>query len=520
MRDFLMRSARRPLLMERTRVDTLLAMLERGVPRPSLLSRAARAIGIRAEEDSEIPREAMMVGPRWAPDAQYESGGYLRAGAIAVIDVTDVLTPEGYVDWWNYRWVNGYQQIGGAIEAARADDAIKAILLRIDSPGGLVDGCFELAEEIRAGSARNGGKPIWAYSNMAFSAAYALASACDRIVAGRTSGVGSIGVVVLHMDQSEMLDDWGIKVEAIESAAHKTDGHSWKPLSKAAREDIRAEVMEIAEIFVGAVTAGRKITADAVRAQEARCYLAQHSEAERSGMALGLVDEIGTERQAAEALLAFLDSGSSPQPEPNATTQENDMSASKLNAEIGRILASDASEEDKQKQIVALQRKAAKASEDKKDEDAKKSESGDEDEDEESSEDKKDEDSKKSESDDEDENDKDGKKSESGDEDEEASGDEKDPEAKAVKKYDAFAVLDLPEAKGRENLAKNLARKVGARKMTVAEAQSTLKAAPKSSRLGEAMSGRDMNPGAGDSGKGAGSGLGAAVDELVKGMKR
>jgi cobalamin biosynthesis protein CobT len=322
------------------------------------------------------------------------------------------------------------------------------------------------------------------------------------------------------MDQSEMLDDWGIKVEAIESAAHKTDGHSWKPLSKAAREDIRAEVMEIAEIFVGAVTAGRKITADAVRAQEARCYLAQHSEAERSGMALGLVDEIGTERQAAEALLAFLDSGRSPQPEPNATTQENDMSASKLNAEIGRILASDASEEDKQKQIVALQRKAAKASEDKKDEDAKKSESGDEDEDEESSEDKKDEDSKKSESDDEDENDKDGKKSESGDEDEEASGDEKDPEAKAVKKYDAFAVLDLPEAKGRENLAKNLARKVGARKMTVAEAQSTLKAAPKSSRLGEAMSGRDMNPGAGDSGKGAGSGLGAAVDELVKGMKR
>jgi signal peptide peptidase SppA len=490
------------VLMQRASVEALLVRMSERPQGGGVFARALGAIGLarlRAEESEDEARDARAVRAPMLPwaEQQEQCEGYTLAGPIAVVDVKGVLTPEGYYDWYEERFVGGYEGIAAAIRKARADPRAKGILLRIDSPGGFVDGCFELCDEIRAGSARNGGKPVWAAARMAYSAAYAIASACDRVVSPPAAGVGSIGVIILHMDMSEALKDFGVKIEAIESGAHKSDGAWFKPLSDDARTDMQSEVDEIAKLFVAAVVAGRGITAEAVRAQEARCYLARHSDETRSGLALRLVDEIAAEAKAAETFTEFL---RNPQPAQPAITQtEADMAAKERKAKIAAILAGDEDDEKKTAKLAALmEEQDEEKSEDEEKDESKKS--GEEDEDKDA----------KAEDDEEEEDDK-------------AEGDEDEKEAKGKKgaksaRTDPFAVLDLPEAKGREGLATELARKVGAGKLTVAEAKSMLAKSPKASRLGEAMAGRDKNPGADAPKGGSGKGLAAAVDRLVAGQ--
>ena len=96
--------------------------------------------------------------------------------------------------------LTSYASLAAQLDAAIGNPAVSAILLDIDSPGGESGGVFDLADRIRAASQI---KPVWAVANdMAFSAAYALASAASRVFVSRTGGVGSIGVIAMHVDQS------------------------------------------------------------------------------------------------------------------------------------------------------------------------------------------------------------------------------------------------------------------------------------------------------------------------------
>ncbi|MGC0110727.1 S49 family peptidase, partial [Ralstonia pseudosolanacearum] len=114
-----------------------------------------------------------------------------------------------------------YTAIGDQLDAALADPGVAAILLDVDSPGGESGGVFDLADRIRAAAAM---KPIWAVANdMAFSAAYALASAASRVFVSRTGGVGSIGVIAMHVDQSIKDAKDGIRYTAVFAGARKND---------------------------------------------------------------------------------------------------------------------------------------------------------------------------------------------------------------------------------------------------------------------------------------------------------
>ena len=93
-----------------------------------------------------------------------------------------------------------YQGIATMLDAAVADPNVAAILLDIDSAGGESGGVFDLADRVAAASKQ---KPVWALANdMSFSAAYAIGSAASRLIVTRTGGVGSIGVIAMHADQS------------------------------------------------------------------------------------------------------------------------------------------------------------------------------------------------------------------------------------------------------------------------------------------------------------------------------
>lgn len=185
-----------------------------------------------------------------------------------------------------------YEGIAAQLREAEVDQDVRAILLDIDSPGGEATGMFATAKLV---SAVNKTKPVVAFVNdVAASAAYGIASAASEIIVSPTSMVGSIGVVLTHLDRSGELEDRGVKPTLIHAGAHKVDGHPFGPLSDAVRADLQAEVMKIYDQFVGLVAEGRtgRISADAIRATEARTYLGADAIAQGLADRMASLDEV------------------------------------------------------------------------------------------------------------------------------------------------------------------------------------------------------------------------------------
>jgi capsid assembly protease len=192
----------------------------------------------------------------------------------------------------------GYDGIRANLAQAVADPAVRAIVLDMDSPGGEVSGCFDLVDAIRA---LRGVKPIWAIlSEVAYSAAYAIASACDHITVPRTGGAGSIGVVAMHVDFSQALAKDGIAVTFVQFGATKTDGNQYKPLSDPALARFQAEIDRLGTLFVDTVAENRGLSANAVRDQQAATF---HGAA---AVSAGLADAVMAPDEAFLALLASL----------------------------------------------------------------------------------------------------------------------------------------------------------------------------------------------------------------------
>jgi ClpP class serine protease len=137
--------------------------------------------------------------------------------------------------------------------------------------------------------AARGRKPIWAIlDEHAYSSAYAIASAADRIIVPRTGGVGSIGVIALFADISKMLQAGGITVNVIQFGARKADGVEVIPFSPEARERFQSDVNTLGELFVATVARNRGIKPDLVRATEADAFMGAE------GVRLKLADAVAS----------------------------------------------------------------------------------------------------------------------------------------------------------------------------------------------------------------------------------
>lgn len=200
----------------------------------------------------------------------YAKRGYDVVGPVAVVPVEGTLVQKlGTLR--PYSGMTGYDGIRQNIGLALDDPNVQAVVLDIDSPGGEVAGCFDLVDAIFAA---RGGKPIWAIlDESACSAAYAIASAADKIAVPRTGFAGSIGVVAMHVDWSQALAREGFAVTFIQYGARKTDGASEKPLSDEARQRAQKDVDAMGELFVATVARNRGLAAETIRATEAGIYL-------------------------------------------------------------------------------------------------------------------------------------------------------------------------------------------------------------------------------------------------------
>lgn len=191
-----------------------------------------------------------------------------------------------------------YGEIGARLDAALADPAVSGILLDVDSPGGEAGGVFELAERIRAVDAV---KPVWAIAaDSAFSAAYAIACAASHLAVTRTGGVGSIGVIAMHVDQSVRDAQQGYRYTAITAGRHKNDFSPHEPLDHEALVRLQAEVDRLYGLFVGHVAAMRGLDPDAVRATEAGLFFGEQA------IGSGLADAVASRDQLLAVFASFL----------------------------------------------------------------------------------------------------------------------------------------------------------------------------------------------------------------------
>lgn len=205
--------------------------------------------------------------------------------AVAVIDVIGALAHRTGLDAESTPLL-GYETIQATIQTALDDEAVAGIVLNIDSPGGEVDGAFELAEFIYQSTAH---KPIVAFVNSnAYSAAYLIASACTRLYCTPMGAVGSIGVVSRHVDVSGQLEQDGVKVTLVHAGARKVDGNPYEPLPDDAKNRLQSRVDYIYHEFVANVAQYRGLTEEAVYATEADIY------AGPAALVPGLVDGMGT----------------------------------------------------------------------------------------------------------------------------------------------------------------------------------------------------------------------------------
>jgi capsid assembly protease len=217
----------------------------------------------------------------------------LQVPNIAVISILGTLVRRtGAMDAAS--GLTSYASISAQINAAINDPNVDAVLLDIDSPGGEAGGAFDLADEIV--NARST-KPIWAVANDdAFSAAYAIACSAERIYLTRTGGVGSIGVIALHVDQTQRDALDGYRYTAIYAGDRKNDLSPHLPLSNEASTALQTEVDRLYEMFVSTVATNRGLDAQAVRDTQAGLFYAGDA------IEAGFADAIGTADDALRAL--------------------------------------------------------------------------------------------------------------------------------------------------------------------------------------------------------------------------
>jgi capsid assembly protease len=196
--------------------------------------------------------------------------------------------------------MTGYNQIRAKLMLALTDPAVRAVAFDVDSPGGEVDGCFDLVDAIHAA---RGTKPIWAIcADHAYSAAYAIASAADRVTVPRTGGTGSVGVITMLVDMSAALKEAGITVHFVTHGARKAEeGRAqYQGVKPELLGRIQAEIDTVGELFVATVARNRGADAAAIRGLEAACLMGG------DGVAAGLADDVMAPADAFAALLASL----------------------------------------------------------------------------------------------------------------------------------------------------------------------------------------------------------------------
>jgi len=193
---------------------------------------------------------------------------------IAIVEVRGVIT-----------------QSSGVIEELQqylADDGVKAIILRVDSPGGGVGPSQEIYREIMRIKSNSKRKVVTSMGSVAASGGYYIASASDLIVANPGTITGSIGVIMQFSNFEELLKKIGVKGVVLKSGEHKDIGSPFREMTPEEKRIMQEVLDNVHQQFIQAVADGRKLDRSKV-AQIADGRILTGEQAK----SLGLVDQLG-----------------------------------------------------------------------------------------------------------------------------------------------------------------------------------------------------------------------------------
>lgn len=214
-------------------------------------------------------------------DDDDSEAAYTVENGVATIDVRGLLVPETSRDYRSWG-VTGYANLADYIQQANDDYTVTSIVLDIDSGGGYVAGLDGITETIYQSA-----KPIETFvSGDAYSAAYWLAASTIKITATKQSGLASIGVYVIHSEESKWLEERGEKLSIFRSGKWKAAFNWFMPLTADEKTRLQQGVDESASIFFNHVAAQRNVDAKTVKGWEGDVFTAVKAKE------LGLIDEV------------------------------------------------------------------------------------------------------------------------------------------------------------------------------------------------------------------------------------
>jgi protease-4 len=183
------------------------------------------------------------------------------------------------------------REVLDALRRHANNDTVKAIVIRINSPGGAIAPSQEIYSAIRRTSS-DSGKPIVAsFDSVAASGGYYIAAGCDRIVANPGSITGSIGVILQWFNTKELIQWAKLKPETITSGAMKDAGSPFRELTPEERQYFQGIVTQLHSQFVRDVALGRKAAMkpeEVARIADGRIFTGEQA------LQLHLVDELGS----------------------------------------------------------------------------------------------------------------------------------------------------------------------------------------------------------------------------------
>ena len=180
------------------------------------------------------------------------------------------------------------QNVMAQLRKAETDEQIKALILKIDSPGGSVTASDILYHEIQAYQSRSGVKVIALFMGLAASGGYYVALPADHIVAHPTTITGSIGVIFIGPRVDGLMDKVGVAVEVNKSGVNKDTGSPFRARTAEENALIQDLTDQLGQRFIDLVKTHRELSPRAQQeVRTARVFLAARA------LELGLVDEIG-----------------------------------------------------------------------------------------------------------------------------------------------------------------------------------------------------------------------------------
>jgi protease-4 len=205
---------------------------------------------------------------------------------VAVVKVYGPIQTEPTESVWGIE-EGGADALVRKIRRHRKDKNVKAIVLRVNSPGGSAAASQEILEELKKAQ-KDGKKVVVSMGDLAASGGYYIATHADKIYADPGTLTGSIGVYMGTLNAKKLAKKIGVQFEIIKSGPYKDIMSPWRDMTDEERDLIQAAVTDVYEQFIGEVAEGRGMTLEEVRPlADGRIYTG------RQARKVGLVDELG-----------------------------------------------------------------------------------------------------------------------------------------------------------------------------------------------------------------------------------